>query len=201
VVAVRNRAFILAANIPLPFPSSLRRQPYDTGIFLCRDLAIQTQAFRNPNAAYLSAPSTGAGVSQISSPLNVGIENSRRFRALPVYAMLRSEGSIGLADMFARMVRLARGIAEFVRDSDDYEWLPSEHEPLERTHIIVLFRARDAELNAVLVERINETRKMYVSGTSWSGQKAVRVAVSSWRVDVERDLAVVKEVLSALAKK
>jgi glutamate/tyrosine decarboxylase-like PLP-dependent enzyme len=170
-------------------------QPYDNGIFFCRNLAIQTQVFSNPNAAYLSS----GGASAIASPLNIGIQNSRRFRALPVYALLLSEGRDGMADMLARMVRLARGVAAFVRDSEDYEWLPNQEMSMAMVQIVVLFRAKDPVLNEVLVEKINETRKMYVSGTKWKGEKACRVAVSSWRVDVEQDLAVVKEVLTAVA--
>ena len=131
--------------------------------------------------------------------MNIGIENSRRFRALPVYAVLRSEGRDGMATMLTRMVLLAREIARFIRDSADYEWLPDEKASLEQTHIIVLFRAKDSKLNQVLTDRINETRRMFVSGTSWEGRKAVRIAVSNWRVDVEKDLAVVKDVLLSVA--
>jgi glutamate/tyrosine decarboxylase-like PLP-dependent enzyme len=116
-----------------------------------------------------------------------------------VYAVLLSEGREGIAAMLSRMARLAREIAAFVRDSEHYEWLPSEDASLESTFIIVLFRAKDAALNEVLVDRINATGKMFVSGTRWDGKKAVRIAVANWRVDVERDGAVMKEVLTAIA--
>ncbi len=116
-----------------------------------------------------------------------------------MYAALLSEGRDGMSAMFSRMVCLARGIAAFIRDSEDYDWLPDPEASLESTHIIVLFRAKSDELNEVLVDRINETRQMYVSGTKWKGKKAVRLAVSHWRVDVEKDLSVVKEVLTSIA--
>jgi hypothetical protein len=102
--------------------------------------------------------------------------------------------------MLSRMVLLAREIAAYVRDSEHYEWLPSQDASLESTYIIVLFRAKDAALNEVLVDRINATGKMFVSGTRWDGKKAVRIAVGSWRVDVERDAAVIKEVLTDIAE-
>ncbi|KAK4033230.1 L-2,4-diaminobutyrate decarboxylase [Parachaetomium inaequale] len=171
--------------------------PYDNGIFLCRDASVLTQVCSNPNAAYLAAPGDH---NAILSPLNIGLENSRRFRALPVYAVLLSEGREGIAAMLSRMVLLAREIAAFVRASEHYEWLPSEEASLESTYIVVLFRAKEAALNEVLVDRINATGKMFVSGTKWDGKKAVRIAVGSWRVDVERDAAVIKEVLTAVAE-
>lgn len=172
-------------------------QPYDCGMFFCRSLATQTAIFTNPNAAYLSS----AGASAIPSPLNIGLENSRRFRALPAYAVLRSEGRSGLAAILGRMVVLARKLAAWIRASEAYELLPEGAWDIEEmTHMVVLFRARDEVLNGELVGRINGTREVYVSGTSWKGRKAVRVAVGSWRVDVERDFEVVTRVLGDIAK-
>lgn len=165
-------------------------------MFFTRSLQTLTAVCTNPNAAYLAA----AAGATIPSPLNIGLENSRRFRALPAYAVLRSEGRQGLAEMLGRMVRLARSIAAFIRDSEYYDWLPDGGADLADTHIIVLFRAKDEALNETLVAKINETRDMFVSGTTWKGKKAVRLAVGSWRVNVERDTAVVEEILTSIAE-
>ncbi|KAK7969436.1 hypothetical protein PG988_008509 [Apiospora saccharicola] len=176
--------------------------PYDCGIFFTRQASVLFSVCQNPNAAYLSSDA-----SDIQSPLNVGLENSRRFRALPAYAVLLSEGREGLADMFARMVRLARGIAEVVQDSPNYLLLPDrqgqEQEQgvdLTDTHICVLFRAKKDSLNDVLVETINATGLWYVSATKWKGQKAVRVAVANWRVNVAKDLELVRSSLASIAQ-
>lgn len=99
-----------------------------------------------------------------------------------------------------QMVRLSRKLAAFLRDSEDYELLPSETADLDEVFIIVLFRAKKEALNGRLVEEINSTRQMYVSGTSWRGEKAVRIAVSNWKVDVERDFRVVTSILTAVAE-
>ncbi|KAI0012564.1 PLP-dependent transferase [Xylariaceae sp. FL0662B] len=199
--------------------------PYDNGIFFTRKSSLLTSVFQNPNAAYLSSPSpspsgSGAdGPAIIQSPLNVGLENSRRFRALPVYAVLLSLGRDGVAAMLARMVRLARGIAAAVRESADYVLLPEADDDddgtrvvdvknddggdgieNDKTHIIVLFRARDAGLNAVLTREIQRGAEWYVSGTRWKGQPACRVAVASWRVDVEADVELVRSSLARIAR-
>lgn len=171
-----------------------------------RSIANLQAVFTNPNAAYLSS-NPGQGPT-IPSPLNVGLENSRRFRALPAYAVLLTEGRQGLARMVANMVRLSRKVAAFVRASEHYDLLPdhdnggdgSDWVVEDEVFMIVLLRAKDKELNDELVGRINETRQMYVSGTSWRGEKAVRVAVSNWKVDVERDSKVVTSILSAVAE-
>lgn len=70
----------------------------------------------------------------------------------------------------------------------------------EDTHIIVLMRARDEGVNRGLVERINRMRKIYVSGTKWEGRDAVRIAVCTWKVEVERDLELVRGVLEGVLR-
>jgi glutamate/tyrosine decarboxylase-like PLP-dependent enzyme len=165
-------------------------------MFLCKSPKIMQAVFTNPNASYLAS----SAAATIPSPLNIGLENSRRFRALPAYAVLLSEGRPGMASLLANMTRLSRHVAAYLRDSPHYELLPSENDSLEEVFICVLFRAKSAELNNELVQKINETRQMYVSGTSWKGEKAVRIAVSNWRVDVERDGRVICEILECIAE-
>lgn len=164
-------------------------------MFFTRSNSVLQAVFTNGNAAYLSSPEA-----QMPSPFNVGLENSRRFRALPAYAVLLSEGRPGMATLLSNMVQLARGIAEFLRRSEHYELLPGKDDSLEEVFVIVLFRAKDAALNEGLVDRINETRQMYVTGTHWDGQRAVRIAVASWRVDPVRDLHIVKGILTCVAE-
>jgi glutamate/tyrosine decarboxylase-like PLP-dependent enzyme len=171
--------------------------PYDCGFFLSRHRDLAAHVFQNPNAAYLASSATD----NIMSPLNIGLENSRRFRALPVYASLTAYGSDGYRDMLERQIQLARGIAQFLLDNtDDFELLPKQIAgttiSVEHIYIIVLFRAKDEGLNRELVNLIKSTRKIYVSGTAWRGKPACRFAVSNWQADVKKDLPVIKEVLT-----
>ncbi|KAI8629963.1 pyridoxal-dependent decarboxylase [Xylariaceae sp. FL1651] len=174
--------------------------PYDNGIFFTRKSSVLNNVFKNPNAAYLSSN----GASNIQSPLNIGLENSRRFRALPVYAVLRSEGREGISKMMERMALTARAIARVIQSSSDYILLPdvgsSPLSIISNTHIIVLFRAKDDALNEVLVQKINEGNEWYVGGTKWDGRPAVRVAVSSWRADPDDALNTVKQSLAAISE-
>jgi glutamate/tyrosine decarboxylase-like PLP-dependent enzyme len=165
-------------------------------MFFTRSPAILQSVFTNPNAAYLSS----GGASTIPSPLNIGLENSRRFRALPAYAVLLSEGRPGMANLLGNVTALSRQLAAFLRDSEHYDLLPEDGAGLDEVFMIVLFRAKDPELNDQLVQKINETRQMYVSGTSWKGEKAVRVAISNWMVDVANDFKVVTSILTHVAE-
>lgn len=175
--------------------------PYDCGFFFCRHPDLASQVFQNANAAYLSAGASDGP--SIPSPLNIGIENSRRFRALPVYASLLSYGKTGYRDMLERQIRLARAIFGWIFDHPDYIALPeatSKADLIDQTFMGVLFRAKDDQLNQDLAKRINETSRMFVSGSSWQGAPACRIAISNYRVDVERDFALVTDVLAQVSK-
>lgn len=167
--------------------------PYDCGIFFTRHKALSEATCSNGNAAYLKS-----GPSLIQSPLNVGIENSRRFRALPVYATLSAYGREGYSDMLVRQISMARRVAAWLADHSKYELLPGNRDKdvaIAKTFMIVLFRAKDEQINQRLVQRIKDSGKIYVSGTVWNDKPAARIAVSNWRIDVETDSKVVEEVL------
>ena len=173
--------------------------PYDCGFFFCRHPNLAQEIFRNPNAAYLKTEQPQDG---IPGPLNISIENSRRFRGLPVYTSLTAYGRSGYVDMLGRQIRFARAVARFIDDNEQLELLPeklqSNLSSFQEIFIIVLFRAKDIALNRQLVKKINATLRIYVSGTEWKGEPATRVAVSNWQVDVERDLSVVESVLQSV---
>ncbi|KAF8475546.1 pyridoxal phosphate-dependent transferase [Kalaharituber pfeilii] len=191
--------------------------PYDCGIFFgrCPDLLHSALSSAAP---YLSS-SNDPIASGIPSPLNLGLENSRRFRALPVYATLVAYGTEAHLMLLKNMVLHARSIARFVNESAHYELLPRGTVVERDVYTIVLFSARDQELNKMLKDRINwhgrrgegkdkpcEERGegMYVSGTLWDGKPAVRIAVSNWRMTAEEGgeggWGGVKEVLEGVVR-
>ncbi|KAM5451548.1 hypothetical protein MaudCBS49596_003820 [Microsporum audouinii] len=173
--------------------------PYDCGFFFSRHGDVAEEVFKNPNAAYLCS---SAG-NHIPTPLNIGVENSKRFRALPVYSTLIAYGKDGYRAMVERQIRLARLITAWLYDHPKYTVLGgagSKEDLLATTYMIVLLRAKDEGLNLKLADAINATGKIFVSGTKWSGEAACRIAISNWKVQVERDFKLVKEVLDGVAQ-
>ncbi|KAL9110425.1 MAG: hypothetical protein Q9227_004969 [Pyrenula ochraceoflavens] len=174
--------------------------PYDCGFFFCRHRNLADKVFSNGNVAYLKS-SVGEG-DPVPSPLNNGLENSRRFRALPVYASLKAYGRQGYQEMLRKQTRFARKIAHWLLRHDSYKLLAGEKEGdkerLQRVFMIVLFRAKSKDLNESLVELIKGSGKLYVSGTMWEGQPACRLAVSNWRTDLDLDYEIVTKVLDEI---
>ncbi|KAI8616887.1 pyridoxal phosphate-dependent transferase [Chytriomyces sp. MP71] len=187
--------------------------PYDAGLFFTkrRDLLLATCSptfdLAGSGPAYLSSTSSAVAVSpslqDVTSPLMTGIENSRRFRALPLYASLLALGREGYRSLFARNVAFANRVARWIHASGDYILLNSldstvvkqEEDEVDGVQVssVVLFAAKKGNRggfdvsgpnvhgNAQLVERINGSRMMYVTGTTWNGKGAIRLAVSNWR--------------------
>jgi glutamate/tyrosine decarboxylase-like PLP-dependent enzyme len=178
--------------------------PYDCGFYFSKHLENAVSVFQNVGAAYLATSQSDSLV----SPLNVGIENSRRFRALPLYASLRSLGRAGYRDILERQVSTARKIADFILRHPAYKLLPSpdgyssqaarvsgNDGILANIYMIVLFQGSNLDFNKVLVKLINETGQIYVSGTQWDGSAAVRIAVANWKVQPDRETETVCTVL------
>lgn len=112
--------------------------------------------------------------------------------------MLHAHGREGLALLFATQVRLARAVASMIKELEAYELLPTNE--VGEVGTIVLFRLRNQEHNEGLVGRINGQNRIYASGTSWEGRGAVRIAVSGWEIDVEKDTNAIREVLEKAAE-
>lgn len=70
--------------------------PYDCGLFFTRDERA-LPALLGPSAANTPAYLASGTPADIPSPLYINIENSRRFRALPLFASLLSLGKAGYA--------------------------------------------------------------------------------------------------------
>ncbi|KAJ7489546.1 pyridoxal phosphate-dependent transferase [Mycena latifolia] len=167
--------------------------PYDCGFFFTRHLELQQTVFLNPSSAYLSTTALS-----IPSPLNLGVENSRRFRALPVYAALFAYGRIWHCDLLERQIALARRVASYIVNSTAYELLPTDD--LDKIYMVVLFRARSDTLNSQLVSLLNASKQIHISGLPWKGRPAARIAVGTWRVDVEKDFELLVRALEATSR-
>ena len=79
--------------------------------------------------------------------------------------MLLECGRRGHVDMLRRQIRLARKVVADLWNSKAYQVLPetsSQTELVQKTFMVVLFRAREESLNEDLVRRINATRRIYV---------------------------------------
>jgi glutamate/tyrosine decarboxylase-like PLP-dependent enzyme len=170
--------------------------PYDCGFAFVREPERLPRAL-NVGAPYLPAPDDPHPNLGFMTP-----ENSRRARALAVWATLRAYGRSGYREMVERHCELARHLARRVDEAPELERLA------EVKLNIVCFRARppgvaekdlDA-LNRELGAALLRDGRVFAGTTTYDGKVAFRPALVNWRTqaqDVELLVDVLVELLAA----
>jgi glutamate/tyrosine decarboxylase-like PLP-dependent enzyme len=167
--------------------------PYDCGFAFVREPERLPRTF-NVGAPYLPSRDDPHPNPGFLTP-----ENSRRARALSVWATLRAYGRAGYREMVERHLALARHLAARV----DAE--PSLERLAEVRLNIVCFRARPEgtaedeldELNRGLGEALLRDGRVFAGTTVYAGKVAFRPAIVNWRTR-EEDVDLLVDVLLEL---
>jgi glutamate/tyrosine decarboxylase-like PLP-dependent enzyme len=170
--------------------------PYDCGFAFVRDADRLPRAF-NVGAPYLPSPDDPRPNPGFLTP-----ENSRRARALAIWATLRAYGRAGHREMVERHLGLASRLGERIDEAAQLARLA------EVQLNIVCFRARpDAvpeseldELNRQLGEELLRDGRVFAGTTTYEGRVAFRPAIVNWSTreeDVDALVAVIEELLAA----
>jgi glutamate/tyrosine decarboxylase-like PLP-dependent enzyme len=120
-------------------------------------------------------------------------EFSRRARGFAVYAALRSLGRRGLIELVERCCDAASRFAAAISEIDSVELLN------EVVLNQVLFRFESDERTDEVLQRVQESGQVWMSGTTWDGRKAIRISVSNWQTGEEEIDLAVKEFERAFA--
>ncbi len=161
--------------------------PYDSGIAVVRDPAA-LRAAMGMHGAYLIHDELG-------EPLDKVPEISRRGRAFPVWAVLRSLGRSGVAELVERLCRHATAFAAGM------EAIPGATvlNDVVFTQVCVAF-GDDARTEEV-VRRLLADGTAWMTGSTWRGRSVLRISVSNWSTtdsDVERSLEAVRQAVTDL---
>jgi len=162
--------------------------PYDCGVVFCADEAAHRSAM-SLTAAYIVATGSERDAHDFVP------ESSRRARAVPVYAGLRSLGRRGLAEMIERNCRQARRFAEALRAAG-FKVLNE----VALNQVLVSFGG--AEQTQRTIAAIQEDGTCWCGGTVWHGRTAMRISVSNWSTtdaDVERSIEAMVRVARKVA--
>ncbi|QUQ65185.1 pyridoxal phosphate-dependent decarboxylase family protein [Kutzneria sp. CA-103260] len=162
-----------AAASPRHHPHALRRAdswatdahkwlnvPYDCGIVLCAHLSAYQAALRG----------------QADYPFDYPPERSRRARPLVLWATLRHLGVEGVIDLVDRSCRHARGIARRLADEPGITVLNE----VVLNQVLVRFGDSDEHTDEV-IEALHDSGNAFAGGTTWRGQRALRVSVCNWQ--------------------
>lgn len=151
--------------------------PYDCGLAIVRDPSA-LRAAMSMHGDYLIHDAAG-------DPFEKVPELSRRARAFTVWAVLRSLGRSGVAELVERLAGHAAAFADGIAGIEGAEVLND----VVFTQVCAAFED-DARTRDV-VRRMLEDGTAWTSGSVWHGRAVLRISVSNWSTtdaDVERTL-------------
>jgi len=161
--------------------------PYDSGLAIVRDPAA-VRASMGMHGAYLVHDEAG-------EPFDKVPEISRRGRAFPVWAVLRSLGRSGVAELVDRLCRHATAFAEGLRAIPTAEVLND----VVFTQVCAAFGSD--ERTEEVGRRLLVDGTAWMTGSTWHGRSVLRISVSNWSTttsDVERSLDAVRRAVEGL---
>ncbi|MFD9405766.1 pyridoxal phosphate-dependent decarboxylase family protein [Streptomyces sp. NPDC059989] len=162
--------------------------PYDCGLAIVRDPGA-LRAAMGLHGDYLIQDEHG-------DPIDKVPELSRRGRAFPVWAALRSLGRSGVAELVDRLCRHARAFAVGIAGIDGATVLND----VVFTQVCAEFG--DDERTERVLARLLDEGTVWISGSTWHGRRVMRVSVSNWSTtddDVRRALAAIRRAASTVA--
>ncbi len=165
--------------------------PYDCGMAIVRHGAALQASMRHI-ASYLSQDG------DTRDPMNYTPEWSRRARSIPVLAALLELGRDGLADLIARCCDHALAL------HDGLAALPgatSIARPIMNQGMVRFHAADGRNISDAVIAAINASGEAFFSGTTWAGERTMRISVCNWQTsadDVRRTVAAAAQALSGL---
>lgn len=175
----------LADSITVDFHKWLN-VPYDAGGFFTRHLGLVAQSCEVA-APYL------VNNSNKKDFLAIGIENSRRFRALPIWNTLHSYGRVGINQWISNNIKCTKLLSNWIKQ---HPKLTLAFEP--NLNVCGFYLSEHPKLTKTLLEEINRLGQVFMSPGQWQGEFIIRAALSNWqteKVDVEIATASISQAL------
>ena len=161
--------------------------PYDCGLAFCRHPDDHAAAL-SYTASYL----TGSGSTSDYVLGDLVPESSRRARGFPVWAALRELGSDGVADLVDRSCALARRMADRLSAGG-----ATIHNDVVLNQVLV--GVGDGSQTDAVVDAVQRDGTCWVGGTTWRGQRLIRVSVSN-ATTTEHDIDVSADAILRCAR-
>ncbi len=163
--------------------------PYDCALLYTAHLPLQLEVFRN-HSSYLAAPLPAE-----DNFVHLAPENSRRFRALPLWMTLLAYGREGYAEVVERNCASARLLGERLA-ADPYFQLAA---PVRLNVVCFVLASGNAAALQVLQKALHEDGTAYLSPSMLDGRPILRAALCNWRT-TDADVELTHAALHRLAE-
>ncbi len=168
-----NRADSLVIN-----PHKWMFTPMDLSVYFTRKQGILKRAF-SLSAEYLKTNQD----SEVDNLMDYGIQLGRRFRSLKLWFIIRYFGVDGLAERIKNHINLAKELRGWIEQENDFEIMA----PTPFSTVCFRFNPLNIsedelnQLNEKLLEKINESGKLFLSHTKLNGKFVIRLTIGSIR--------------------
>jgi glutamate/tyrosine decarboxylase-like PLP-dependent enzyme len=151
--------------------------PYDSAMAIVADADVHRAAMGLAASYLVADPAQRDSTNYVP-------ESSRRARAVPVYAALRSLGRSGVAELVERNCAHARRMAARLAEVPRARVLND----VVLNQVLVAFEGGD-EANRAAVAAVQREGTCWLGGTEWEGRAVMRLSFSNWATtdaDVDR---------------
>ncbi len=166
--------------------------PYDSGYVFCAHPDTHTASM-----AYTAAYLVGQEAGIARAPSDFVPESSRRARGLATWAALRELGRTGVTDLVDRCCTLARRFAEALEALEAIEGVTIANDVVLNQ---VLVGFGDDDRTDRIIAEVQRDGTCWVGGTTWQGQRLMRISVSNWsttEADVDSSVSAIRRALAA----
>jgi glutamate/tyrosine decarboxylase-like PLP-dependent enzyme len=168
--------------------------PYDSGI-VCVAHPAAHHAAMSQTAAYLIRAEGDARDGMDWVP-----ESSRRARAIPIYAVLRTLGRRGVEALVVRCCRLAAQMAHSLRGTRGVTVLND----VVLNQVLVKFEIDGGgNVTDSVIVSVQRGGVCWAGGTTWKGERAMRISISGWRTsesDIDKSAEAILRAYAAEAE-
>ena len=162
--------------------------PYDGAMAIVVDADAHIAAMSLAGPYLVADPGQRDGTNYVP-------ESSRRARAIPIYAAIRSLGRAGVAELVERNCAQARRMANRLSTIPGAEVLNE----VVLNQVLVRLPGGD-EANRSAVAAIQRDGTCWLGGTTWEGEYVLRVSISNWATtddDIDRSAMAIAAAVTA----
>jgi glutamate/tyrosine decarboxylase-like PLP-dependent enzyme len=156
--------------------------PYDAAMAIVADPDTHLAAMSLAGPYLVADPGQRDGTNYVP-------ESSRRARAVPIYAAIRSLGRAGVAEMVERNCAQARRMAKQLSRIRGAAVLND----VVLNQVLVRLPGGD-DANRAAISAIQRDGTCWLGGTTWNGEYVLRVSISNWATtdeDIDRSAAAI----------
>ena len=152
--------------------------PMDLSVYFTRKPDILKRAF-SLSAEYLKTNQD----SEVENLMDYGIQLGRRFRSLKLWFIIRYFGVDGLAERIKNHIKLAQEFKDWIESEEEFELMA----PTPFSTVCFRFNPgnlSEDKLNKVnedILEKINQSEKLFLSHTKLNGKFVIRLTIGSIR--------------------